>query len=99
MAAPVGMVFNIDSRGNPIAQVFADSGVVSSTGASNESNAESPFSGDWQLVVTAVPAGTDATTIAALILSSPVALPLPWKTTRWQVAYGVLGAACTAVSW
>jgi hypothetical protein len=96
--ATTGMVFTIDSSGNPIAQYFPDTGSVASTGASAEGNAETPFPGDWQLVVTGVPSGTAAATIAASILSSPVAIPLPWKSKRWSIAYGSLGSACTATA-
>ena len=88
MAATTGMVFTIDSNGNPVAQTFPDLGI----------NAEAPFTGDWQLVVTGVPQGTSQATVAASILSSPVALPLPWKSRRWTVAYGSLGSACTATA-
>lgn len=98
MATPVGMVFTIDPRGNAIPQYFPDSGSNPSTGASAESNAEALFPGDWQLVVTGVPFGTSPATVAALILSSPVALPLPFKGYHWQVAYGSLGSAITATS-
>jgi hypothetical protein len=98
MATPAGMVFTIDARGNPIPQYFPDTGAVPSTGLSAEGNAEAMMPGDWQLVVTGVPAGTAPSTIAALILSSPVALPLPWKGLHWQVAYGSLGSAVTATA-
>jgi hypothetical protein len=51
------------------------------------------------LVVTGVPSGTAPSTIAASILSAPVAIPLGWKTKHWQVAYGSLGGAITATAW
>ena len=93
MAAPVGMVFNIDANGNPQTTFFPDSL------ASAQGNAESAYPGDMQLVVTGVPFGTAPATIAASILSSPVAIPLGWKSKHWQVAYGSLGGAITATAW
>lgn len=88
MSATAGMVFRIDKDGNPIALSFPDGGGV----------AETPYPGEFQLVVTGVAAGTAAATIAALITSSPVALPLPWKDKRWTIAYSSLGSACTATA-
>lgn len=88
MAATAGMVFKIDENGNPIALSFPDGGGVG----------ETPYPGEFQLVVTGVPVGTASSTIAASILSSPVALPLPWKDRRWTIAYGSLGSACTATA-
>ena len=92
-AAPSGMCFNIDPsivNGVPTPLYFADTG-------STEGNAESAFPSDWILIVTGVPAGTSPATIAALIVSSPVAIPLPFiKSKRFQVAYSSLGSACTA---
>jgi hypothetical protein len=91
------MCFTIDPNGIPIPMYFPDTGTVAGTsGASAEGNAQTPPSGDWILVVTAVPAGTSAATVAALILSSPLALPMPWGSKRWKVAYGSLGSAFTA---
>ena len=86
MAAPVGgMVFNLDAGGNPQAQGFDTS---------------TNFGGDFSLTVTNVPAGTSAATIAALITSSPVSLPLPWKPSkRFQIAYASLGSACVAAAY
>jgi hypothetical protein len=83
------MVFTISPTGAPIAQSFPDGG----------GNAELPYAGDWQLVVTGVPAGTSAATIAGLITSSPVAIPLPFKSFHWTIAYSSLGSACTAVAY
>lgn len=88
MAATAGMAFRIDENGNPIALSFPDGGGVG----------ETPYPGEWQLVVTGVAAGTSAATIAALILSSPVAFPVPWKDRRWTIAYSSLGSACTATA-
>ena len=93
MAAPTGMVFNIDANGNPQTTFFNDTGAVA------QGNAESSYPGDMLLVVTGVPAGTSPATIAASILSAPVAIPLGWKTKHWQVAYGSLGSAVTATAW
>ncbi len=85
MAAPVGgMVFNLDAGGNPQAEGF-------DTGTN--------FGGDFSLTITGVPSGVTQATVAALILSSPVSLPLPWKPSkRFQIAYSSLGSACTAAS-
>ena len=85
-----GMVFNIDSTGKPIPSNWVDT----------IQNAEVPFPGDWQLTVTGVPVGTSPATVAASILSSPVALPLPFTKSgyRWTVAYGSLGSAVTATA-
>ena len=90
MPATAGMVFTIDSTGKPIPTNWVD--VVQ--------NAETPFPGDWQIVVTGVPSGTSPATVAASILSSPVALPLPFSkgSYRWTVAYGSLGSAVTATA-
>ena len=88
MPTTVGMVFTINENGIPILSSWPD--VIQ--------NAETPFPGDWQLTVTGVPAATSPATVAASILSSPVALPLPWKTRRWTVAYGSLGSAVTATA-
>ena len=99
--APAGMCFTIDpinTNGNPVAQYFQDSGSVPSTGASAQNNAELAFPAEWILVVTGVPVGTAPATIAASILSSPVAIPLPFKSRRFQVAYGSLGSAVTATA-
>jgi hypothetical protein len=93
MAAPTGMVFNIDASGNPQTTFFND------TGAAAQGNAETAYPGDMQLVVTGVPAGTSPATIAASILSSPIAIPLGWKTKHWQIAYSSLGSANTATAW
>lgn len=96
--APAGMVFTIDPNGTPVPQYYQDSGAVPTTGASAQNNAELAFPAEWILVVTGVPVGTAPATIAASILSSPVAIPLPFKSKRFQVAYGSLGSACTASS-
>ena len=96
--AVTGMIFTIDYTGKPIAQYFPDSGANPTTGVSAESNAQTMNAGDWQLAVTGVPAGTAPATIAALILSSPVAIPLPFKSLRWSIAYSSLGSACTATA-
>ena len=93
MAAPVGMVFNIDANGNPQTTFFNDSG------AAAQSNGETSYPGDMLLIVTGAPFGASPATIAASILSSPVAIPLGWKTKHWQVAYGSLGSAVTATAW
>jgi hypothetical protein len=87
------MVFNIDANGNPQTTFFPDSP------ATAQGNAEASYPGEMLLVVTGVPAGTSPATIAASILSSPVAIPLGWKTKHWQVAYGSLGSAVTATAW
>ena len=90
VSGPVGMQFSINpATGQPNPQNWQDGGAVS----------ETPFPGDWQLTVTGVPGGTSYATIAALITSSPVALPLPWKSFHWQIAYASLGSACTATAW
>ena len=60
---------------------------------------ETPFPGDWQLVVTGVPPGVTPATVAALITSSPVALALPFASLHWRVAYASLGSAVTATPW
>ena len=86
---PTGMVFQLDSHGVPQAQNWPDGGAVS----------ETPFPAEWILTVTGVPAGTPQATVAAMITSAPVALPLPWKLLRWQVAYASLGSAVTATAW
>ena len=84
-----GMVFQINpSTGSPIVENFPDYG----------GNAETAFTGDWQLIVTGVPSGISALTVAALITSSPVAMPLPWKSYHWSIAYASLGSACTATA-
>ena len=85
MVAPVGgMVFNLDASGNPQAQGF---------------DTLTNFGGDFSLTVTGVPGGTTQATVAALITSSPVAIPMPWKSKRWQIAYSSLGSACTAAAY
>lgn len=84
MVAPVGgMVFNLDAAGIPQAQGF-DTAVN--------------FGGDMSVTVTGVPPGTTAATVAALIISSPLAIPLGFKAKRWQIPYSSLGSACTAVA-
>ena len=93
--ASAGMVFTIDpniSNGSPIAQNFPD------VPGGGESNAETIFPGEWTLIVTGVPAATLPATIAALITSSPVTIPLPFKSRRWTIAYASLGSACTATN-
>jgi hypothetical protein len=82
------MVFTIDPTGKPVPSNWVD--IIQ--------NAETPYPGDWQLTVTGVPVGTSPATVAASILSSPVALPLPFSrgSYRWTVAYGSLGGAITA---
>jgi hypothetical protein len=93
MAAPTGMVFNIDANGIPQTTFFPDSPSTA------QGVSETSYPGDMLLVVTGVPSGTSPATIAASILSSPVAIPLGWKTKHWQVAYGSLGSAVTATAW
>lgn len=86
------MVFTIDpdvTNWSPAPQYFAD--VPGSHG-----NAETPFPAEWMLVVTGVPANTPPATIAGLITSSPVAIPMPFGSRRWKIAYASLGSACTA---
>ena len=46
MAAPVGMVFNIDASGNPQTTFFNDTGAVA------QGNAETPYPGEMTLTVT-----------------------------------------------
>ncbi len=85
MAAPVGgMVFNLDQAGNPQPQGF---------------DTLTNFGGDFSLTVTGVPGGTTQATVAALILSSPCAIPLPYKSKRFQISYASLGSACTATAY
>jgi hypothetical protein len=95
--ATTGMIFTLDPNGNPIAQYFPDTGADPTTGLSVEGNAETPYPGEWQVVVTGVPGGTAPATIAAMFTSKPLALPLPWGAKRWKIAYATLNAgACTA---
>ena len=84
-----GMQFVLDSNGMPQPQTWPDGG-----GAS-----ETPYPGNWILTVTSVPPGVTQAAVAALIVSSPCAIPLPFKLQRWQVAYSSLGSACTASAW
>ncbi len=84
MAAPTGgMIFNLDANGVPQPQGF---------------DTVTNFAGDMSVTVTAVPGGTPAATVAALIISSPLAIPLNFKNKRWQIPYSSLGSACTAVA-
>lgn len=93
MTAPSGMYFNINpATGVPVVNYFADL-------PGSEGNAETGFSGDFQLCVTGVPVNTQPSVIAALITSSPVAIPLPWGTFHWKVAYAALGAPVTATNY
>ena len=86
---PAGMIFSLDGNGVPQPQNWPDGGAIS----------EVPYPCEWTLTVTGCPANTPQATVAALIISSPVALPMPWKLRRWQVAYSALGSACTATAW
>lgn len=92
-SAPAGMVFTIDPSGNALPQAFPDYPI-----GGGESNAELAYPAEWILIVTGVTAGVAPATVAASILSSPVAIPLPFKSKRWTVAYGSLGSAITATA-
>ena len=88
--AVTGMVFQLDpATGKPVPTNWQDGGAIS----------ETPFPGDWQLVVTGVPGGTSAATVASMIVGAPLALPLPWKSMHWQIPYSSLSGACTATAW
>ncbi len=87
-AAPTGMPFSISPLGVPIPQNWTDYGGPS----------ETAFTGDWQLIVTGVPAGVTYATVATMILSAPVAIPLPFKSFHWQVAYSALSGPVTATA-
>ena len=81
------MYFSLNGTGIPTALNFPDGGF----------NAETMFPGDWVLCVQNVPAGVTPATVAALITGSPVALPLPWSSTRFKIGYSTLLAGpCTA---
>ena len=85
------MTFQIQAgTGLPVmTQNFPDYGFTS----------EVAYPADWILVVTGCPAGATPAAVAALIVGAPVALPLPWKSLHWQIAYASLGGACTATAW
>ena len=85
-AGPTGMPFVLDSNGVPQAQAWPDGGA----------NSEIPFASDFVVVVTGVGAGISQATVAALIVSSPLAIPLPFGSKRFKIAYASLGAPCTA---
>ncbi len=85
MTAPVGgYVFNLDAAGVPQPQGF---------------DTTINFGGDMSVTVTGVPLNTPSANVAALIISSPLAIPLGFKNKRWQIAYSSLGSACTAVAY
>lgn len=92
MATPVGMVFTVNfTNGTFTPQNFQDA-----SGTTN--NAETLLPGDNQLVVTGVPQGTSAATVAALLLSSPVTFGFPFTTLHWQVTYASLGSLVRATN-
>ncbi len=84
MAAPVGgYVFNLDAGGNPQPQGFDTS---------------TNFAGDMSVTVTGVPAGTSAATVAALITSSPLSIPMPLKNKDQRRHKQRVGRALAAAS-
>ena len=100
-AGPVGMVFTVTLNAAgvvtaAVAEDFPDSGTTGSQ-ESAESNAEVPYTGDNQLVVTDVTFGASPATIAALIVSSPVTVPAGVLCSK--IPYSSLGSPCTSTAW
>lgn len=100
---PAGLIFTIVTNAAGVVtaatpQFFPD---TEATGGnppvSAEANAEVPYTGDNQLVVTGAAFTANPATVAALCVSSPVTIPA--GALRSKVAYSSLGGPCTATAW
>ena len=83
MATPQGYVFNVDFYGNVTPQP-----TLQNPGSPPGDTAPS---GDWQIVVTAIPANVSQSTVANLILANAV-IGFPFGTKRFQATYAALNA-------